>query len=314
MLAAIGIKVNLPAADPQPSTSPRSCASRPSRRDQLLHAGLAPAATYDVHNVFEALIQTPERSDQEGPVQRRRLLQPDARRADRRDRSRRPTRPSATRMIAEAHQDLRRRLRLHPAAPAGGGLGDAQEHRPGAAAPTTLPAALGDGEVADASRQRPRVPAVERGRRRRGPRQSCEACQPVDARLRPPPPAAGRSLVCWWSALDRLLAVQLRRRSDQHHGRAGHAACRSARRCASSSASTSRCRAVRALHRQRARRASSASPTAPREPVGQLIAERAAGDARARASCAAVFALLRRHAAGRLHRPLSATLVEPAAA
>ena len=98
-----------------------------------------------------------------GPVQRRRLL------ATRSSTSwptkiagRDATRPSATRMIAEATKIHIDEVGLHPAAPAGAGLGDAQERRRSSSRPTTVfplplraivrltPAAIGGGRSAGA--------------------------------------------------------------------------------------------------------------------------------------------------------------------
>ena len=85
MLAKIGVKVNLRAQ------TRNLYFAKILRKDDLSPGetsfymlGWSPAQTYDVHNVFEALIQTPNKDDQEGPVQRRRLFEPGARQARRR--------------------------------------------------------------------------------------------------------------------------------------------------------------------------------------------------------------------------------------
>jgi peptide/nickel transport system substrate-binding protein len=86
-----------------------------------LHAGLVPAGTYDVHNVFEQLIQTPSATSKKGPVQCRRLLQPGGRQAGRRhgagDRQGQARRddPPATKLYVDdyAYIPLHQRRPLH---------------------------------------------------------------------------------------------------------------------------------------------------------------------------------------------------------
>ena len=85
-----------------------------------------------MHNVFEALIQTPNAAAKKGMFNAGGYSNPaldelaDAMEQET-DKAKRDA------MITRGHQALYRRLRLHPAAPAGGGLGGAQEHRPGPA-------------------------------------------------------------------------------------------------------------------------------------------------------------------------------------
>ena len=150
MLAKIGVKVNLRAQTRNLYFAKilRSTSDGKPGDTSFYMLGWSPATTYDVHNVFEAADPDAERDDQEGPVQRRRLLEPEARRAGRQDRGQETDKAKRDAMIARGHQALCRRLRLHPAAPAGAGVGDAQERRPGPAGRQLLPAALRDGEVA----------------------------------------------------------------------------------------------------------------------------------------------------------------------
>jgi hypothetical protein len=159
MLAKIGVKVNLRAQTRNLYFAKILRKGDLSAGDTSFYMlGWSPAQTYDVHNVFEALIQTTEQGHQEGPVQRRRLFEPRARQRWPKRWSRRPTRPSAT-PRRRGHQALCRRLRLHPAAPAGAGVGDAQEHRSCPAGRQQLPAALRDGEIA-APEHRKSAPAA----------------------------------------------------------------------------------------------------------------------------------------------------------
>ncbi len=147
MLARVGVKVNLRAQTRNLYFAKilRKSDGKPGETSFYM-LGWSPAQTYDVHNVFEALIQTPECGQQEGHVQRGRLLQSGTRQArgrhgagDRQGQARRDDPPG--------HQALCRRLCLYPAAPAGGGVGGAQEHRPVPARRQLLPAASRDGEV-----------------------------------------------------------------------------------------------------------------------------------------------------------------------
>ena len=142
MLARIGVKVNLQGADPQPLLRQDPAQERPvAGRDQLLHARLVAGPDLRRAQRLRGADPDAEQGDQEGPVQRRRLLQPRARQARRRhgagDRQ-----GQARRHDRRGDQALCRRLRLHPAAPAGAGVGGAQEHRPGPAGRQLVPAAL----------------------------------------------------------------------------------------------------------------------------------------------------------------------------
>ena len=149
MLAKIGMKVNLRAQTRNLYFAKiLRKLGRQAGETSFYMLGWSPATTYDVHNVFEALIQTPNAASQEGHVQCRRLLEP-GRSTSSPTRSRAGDRQGqARRHDPRGDQALRRRLRLYPAAPAGGGVGDAQEHRPGPAGRQLVPAALRDGEVA----------------------------------------------------------------------------------------------------------------------------------------------------------------------
>ena len=132
MLARIGVKVNLRA-----QTRNLYFAKILRKNDlspgetSFYMLGWSPAQTYDVHNVFEALIQTPNKATKKGQFNAGGYSNP-ARQARRRhgagDRQ-----GQARRHDRRGDQALCRRLRLHPAAPAGAGVGGAQEHRPGPA-------------------------------------------------------------------------------------------------------------------------------------------------------------------------------------
>ena len=85
MLAKIGVKVNLQAQTRNLYFAKILRKNGPvAGRDQLLHAGLVAGPTYDVHNVFEALIQTPNEATKKGQFNAGGYSQPQARRARRR--------------------------------------------------------------------------------------------------------------------------------------------------------------------------------------------------------------------------------------
>ena len=97
MLAKIGVKVNLRGADPQPLLRQDPAQDRTVKPGEtsFYMLGWSPAQTYDVHNVFEALIQTPNAATKKGSSTpaatptRSSTSSPTPW-------SRRPTRPSAT--------------------------------------------------------------------------------------------------------------------------------------------------------------------------------------------------------------------------
>ena len=148
MLAKIGVKVNLRA-----QTRNLYFAKILRKNDlspgetSFYMLGWSPAQTYDVHNVFEALIQTPNKDDQEGPVQRRRLFEPGARQARRRhgagDRQGQARRDD--RQATKLYVDDFAYIPLHQQAVVWAARKNIDLVQP---ADNYLPAALRDGEVA----------------------------------------------------------------------------------------------------------------------------------------------------------------------
>ena len=188
MLAKIGVKVNLRA-----QTRNLYFAKILRKNDlspgetSFYMLGWSPAQTYDVHNVFEALIQTPNKATKKGQFNAGGYSNPELDKlADAMEQETDKAKRDAD--DRRGDQALCRRLRLHSAAPAGGRVGGAQEHRPGPAGRQQLPAALRDGEVATPQhieRPAPGAAMRARGRFRFGRNPARPAAGPTDHKCLP---------------------------------------------------------------------------------------------------------------------------------
>ena len=148
MLAKIGVKVNLRAQTRNLYFAKilRKTDGKPGETSFFM-LGWSPATTYDVHNVFEALIQTPNAARKKGlfnvgGYSNTALDELADAMEQETDKAKRDA------MIREAtkiYVDDFAYIPLHQQAR---GLGGAQEHRPGPAGRQHLPAALRHGEVA----------------------------------------------------------------------------------------------------------------------------------------------------------------------
>ena len=258
MLAADRHRRHPERADQVACISPRSVRRR--QQHQLLHARLD-ARHLDAHNALQNIMTLD--GDAQGTWNSGALLEPQGRGADRPDRGR-DRRGQAQRADPRGLPDPQGRRRPPAAAPAGAGLGHPRRYgreRDPAAVQRRRPAHRGH-----------EVGRIERGGPAGPPRHAAPKGRAHDRLHRPAaaPGGAGHA----GGRADRVRAVQLRRRPDQQHGRAGHHARRARGAAREPRARTTRCRAVRQLARQRACRAISASPTAWASPVARAHRER----------------------------------------